>query len=163
MAGEKENNRKFSLAALMARLAAVGLAVALIVDRSAALETLAPKIGDMRYNVLQVFVFWADFLAAGFYICALLDLGAVFARLRRGDPFGPAMVRCLRASGMWLVAGALVALIFAPQLAWYAGVPLEPDTLELKIVHTTFLFIGVAFLTLAQKGAALKSELEAIV
>ncbi|HBS35533.1 MAG TPA: hypothetical protein DEA50_10735, partial [Parvularcula sp.] len=66
--------------ALSARGLAVVLAVALFIDRSAAIGTLAPRIGDMRFNVLQVFVFWADFLAAGFYICALWDLGAVFSR-----------------------------------------------------------------------------------
>ena len=149
--------------ALSARVIAVVLAAALFFDRSAALETLVPKVGDMRYNVLQVFVFWADFLAIGFYISALWDVGAVFARLKRGDPFGPVMVRGLRGGGAFLVAGALAALLFAPSLAWYAGVPAAPDTLELKIMHTTFLFIGAAFLLLARKGARLKSELDAFV
>jgi hypothetical protein len=153
----------FSGMALTARTIALVLAAALFVDRSAALETLTPRVGDMRFNVLQVFVFWADFLGVGFYICALWDLGEVFARLKRGDPFGPAMVRGLRGGGAWLCAGALAALLFAPSLARYARVPLEPDTLELKIVHTTFLLIGAAFLMLAQKGARLKSELDAFV
>ena len=162
---EKRSDKKDGASgmAILARVIAVVLAIALFVDRSAALETLQPRIGDMRFNVLQIFVFWADFLAAGFYICALWDLGAVFARLKRGDPFGAVMVRGLRGGGAWLVAGALSALLFAPNLAWYAGVPLEPLTLELKIVHMTFLFIGAAFLTLARKGARLKSELDAFV
>jgi hypothetical protein len=149
--------------AFLARASALILAVALFADRSAALGTLEPKIGDMRYNVLQVFVFWADFLAAGFYICALWHTGKVFARLKRGEPFEPALVRGVRDSGLFLVAGALAALVFAPNLARYAGVPFEPDTLELKVVHLTFLFIGAAFFMLARKGARLKSELEAFV
>jgi hypothetical protein len=149
--------------AFFARFVALVLAVALFADRSTALADLEPEIGDIRHNVLQVFVFWADFLAAGFYICALWENGSVFARLKRGDPFGPALVAGMRKSGMFLVAGALSALLFAPSLARYAGVPFEADTLELKVVHATFLFIGTALIMLAQKGARLKSELEAIV
>jgi len=149
--------------AIVARLVALGLAAALIADRSAALSSLSPRIGDVRFNVLQVFAFWADFLAAGFYICALWETGGVFSRLNRGDPFGPALVRVVRASGLFLIAGALSALLFAPALSDYVGVAFEPDTLELKVVHMTFLFIGVAFYALARRGARLKSELEEFV
>lgn len=155
--------RRPSGMSLLARAVALALAAALFVDRSAALSELTPRIGDMRFNIMQVFVFWSDFLAAGFYICALWGMGVVFSRLNRGDPFGPALVRGMRESGLWLAAGALSALLFAPNLAHYAGVPAEPDSLELRVVHMTFLFIGIAFLSLARRGAQLKSELEEFV
>lgn len=149
--------------AIMARIVSLALAAALIADRSAALSDLSYRVGDLRFNVLQVFAFWADFLAAGFYICALWDTGAVFARLNRGDPFGPALVRGMRECGFFLVAGALAALLFAPTLANYVGVAFEPDTLELRVVHLTFLFIGVAFVSLARRGARVASELDAFI
>lgn len=149
--------------AIFTRIVAIVLAFGLFADRAAALPDLVPRIGDMQFNILQVFAFWADFLAAGFYICALWDLGSVFSRLHRGDAFGPAMVRGILGCGTWLIVGALAALGFAPALANFVGVSFGPETLELKIMHTTFLFIGAALVMLARRGARLTSELEAFV
>ena len=163
MAGKAENTSNFSLAALIARLAAIGLAAALIGDRAAALPGLPFEIGDARHNMLQIVAFWSALLAPGFYICALWETGSIFARLKRGDAFGPSLVRGVRWAGVNLVLGALSALLFAPAIARYAGAPAPDAPLDVDIVNLTFLFIGASLVMLARKGAALKSELEAFV
>jgi hypothetical protein len=163
MAGNAKETRKFSGAAFIARIAAVVLLVALIVDRAAALPGLPFEVGDARHNITQIFVFWSALLAPGFYVCALWETGSIFARVKRGDAFGPALVRGIRWTGINLVLGALSALFFSPALARYAGTPAPDAPLDIDIVNLTFLFIGAALVLLARKGAAMKSELEAFV
>jgi hypothetical protein len=163
MAEKVDKSKAFSGAALVARLAALGLLAALIADRAAALPGLPFEVGDVRHNVMQVFVFWSALLAPGFYICALWETGSIFARVKRGDAFGPALVRGIRWAGINLVLGALSALLLAPALARYAGTPAPDAALDVDIVNLTFLFIGAALVLLASKGAALKSELESFI
>jgi len=152
---------------IILKIVVLGLTLAMIVQCTETFRTMPWVMGDARANVLKVFGFWlSSILAPGFYLCALWELSNVFARMGRGDAFGPNMVHGLKSTGRCLMMGAFAALMLAPSLAkWlddnlrgFSGVHVNLDVEDLTIG-----LIGLTLYMLARRGVALKAELEQFV
>lgn len=149
------------------KIAAIVLAATLIAQCTAEFKTTVWVVGNAQANVLKVFAFWlSSVLAPGFYLCALWELGNVFARMGRGDAFGPAMVRGLQSTGLCLMMGASAAVVLVPSFAKWMGDNLRGFSglhFNLDIENVTIGLIGLTLHLLARRGAGVKAELEQFV
>jgi len=161
--------RVFSLhpGSIALKIAVVGLTLALIVQCIASYKGVTWVAGSAQANVLKVFAFWlSSVLAPGFYLCALWELANVFARMGRGDAFGPNMVRGLKSTGRCLMIGAAAAVVLAPSFAKWLDANLRGFSglhFNLDIENVTIGLIGLTLYMLARRGVALKAELEQFV
>ncbi len=152
---------------MILKIVVVGLTLTLITQCVVEYRTITWVMGDARANVLKVFGFWlSSILAPGFYLCALWELSNVFARMGRGDAFGPNMVRGLKSTGRCLMMGAAAALALAPSFAKWLDDNLRGFSglhFNLDIENLTIGLIGLTLYLLARRGVALKTELEQFV
>ena len=148
---------------LIIKIVVLAPAVAYYIEKDQALKALPFMVGNAEHNVIQVVVFWLNLLAQGFYLCALWPASTVFARLGKGDAFGPAMVKGMRDVGLNLMLGAVAALILVPLFVSQLDVQYRGIPHPLDIQSITIGFIGLVLYLLARQGQALKSELEQFV
>lgn len=162
-------DRSFSpnTGSIVLKIVVAGLTVTLIGQCAEVFKTMPWVMGDARANVLKVFAFWlSSILAPGFYLCALWELSNVFARMGRGDAFGPNMARGLKSTGRCLIMGAAAALVLAPSFAKWLGDNLRGFSglhFNLDVENLTIGLIGLTLYMLARRGVALKAELEQFV
>ncbi len=152
-------------AGIVIKIVVIVLALAFIQDRANAYKSVEFVVGDAAYNVAVVFAFWAALLAPGFYLCALWPASDVFARMSKGDAFGPAMTKGLRGMGLNLMMGAFAALVFSPTLIRFVETHFRSYGLHyhVEIESLTIGLLGIVLYMLAKQGQALKSELEKFV
>lgn len=139
------------------------LAAALVKTQAGRIQALPFEIGDPSHNFWMIPAFWAGLLAPGFYLCALWAASDVFARMNKGDAFGPAMVKGLEEVGRNLMIGAVAAVFIAPTLIFLIDTNFTRMTgikYHMEIEDLTIGLIGFVLALLAKRGAALKSELE---
>ncbi|MDC7676289.1 hypothetical protein [Asticcacaulis machinosus] len=148
---------------LVIKVVVVVLALALIREVAVHLGEL-PVIDRTNWReMILIPAFWLGLLAPGFYLRAAWAASDVFARMDKGDPFGPAMIRGLKSMGSNLMLGAACAIVIAPTLS-----PLFDDRFrgvryDAEIESVTIGLLGLVLFLMAQQGQALKSEMDSFV
>jgi len=109
---------------------------------------------------------WVTLLAPLFFLWALWAASDVFARMHRGDAFGPAMVRGLRDIGGGLMLGAFAAIVVQPSLIFLIGNgfrEMRGVQLDFDVENVTLALVGLVLVLLARYGRELQSKLDAFV
>jgi hypothetical protein len=109
---------------------------------------------------------WIDLLAPAFFLTGLWAASDVFARMHRGDAFGPAMVRGLREIGGCLMLGAVAAILVQPSLIFLIGNgfrEMRGVQLDFSVENVTLALVGLVLFTLARYGHDLQAQLDSFV
>jgi hypothetical protein len=152
------------IAALLTRIVAVGLGLALFFEQAGALKLLHLDASDGR--VMMTPVYWVSLLAPAFYLWALWAASDAFVRMDRGDAFGPAMVRGLKEIGFNLMLGAFAAIVVQPSLIFLIGNgfrEMRGVRFDLTVENLTLALVGLVLVLLARQGQTLKSKLDQFV
>lgn len=136
------------------------LSLALVSEKSAELQGLVFDSTNLGETLKVITTFWLTILPQAFYLLGLWAASSVFARLGRGDSFGPALVKGLRGVGGHLIYGALAAIVIVPTLMPMLTEHWRGFRYNLEIESVTIGLIGAVLYLLAKQGEALKSELE---
>ncbi len=141
----------FSTGALLTRIAVVGLGLALFSEHGRV--TMTPD-------------YWVSLLAPAFFLGALWAASNAFARMDRGDAFGPAMVRGLKAIGGCLMLGSWAVIVAQPGLIFLIGNGFREMSgvrFNWDVENLTLAFVGLVLILLARHGQKLKSKLDQFV
>ena len=158
------NRPGLPLAALAMRAVAVGFGVALFFEQAGARQLLHLDGSDSQ--ALMTPVYWVSLLAPAFFLWALWAASDVFVRMDRGDAFGPAVVRGLRAIGGNLMLGAFCAIVVQPGLIFLIGNgfrEMRGVRFNWTVENVTLAMVGLVLILLARQGRALKSQLDQFV
>lgn len=150
-------------ASVVIKIIVIGLGLALIRETSAHLKDLPFINGDNWREIIQFPAFWLNLLAPGFYLYAVWAASDVFARMDKGDPFGPAIVTGLKKMGSNLMYGALCAILIAPTLSPMFDDRFRGVRYDAEIESVTIGLLGLVLFLIAQQGQALKSEMDSFV
>jgi hypothetical protein len=151
-------------AALLTRIVAVGLGLALFFEQAGARQML--HLDGVGGPVMMTPVYWVSLLAPVFFLAALWAASDVFARIERGDAFGPAMVCGLRNIGANLMLGAFAAIVVQPSLIFLVGngfTAMRGAKFHLDVENLTLALVGLVLMMLARQGQALKARLDSFV
>jgi hypothetical protein len=107
------------LAAILTRVAVLGLGLALFFEQAEARQLLHLDATDGRVTMTPVY--WVSLLAPIFFLSALWAASGAFVRMNRGEGFGPAMVCGLREIGVCLMIGVFAAIVVQPSLIFLIG------------------------------------------
>jgi len=155
--------RGFPISALLTRILAVGLGLALFTETGArALLHLDGSKGP----VMMTQVYWFSLLAPAFFLWALWSASEAFVRMDRGDAFGPAAVRALREIGFNLMLGAFAAILVQPSLIFLIGNgfnSMRGFAINLDVENVTLFLVGIILILLARQGQQLQSKLDEFV
>lgn len=138
-------------AALMIRIAIVGLGLALFLGEAKEMSTPA---------------FWIHLIAPAFFLWPLYAASGAFVRLDRGEAFGPAMVRTLKEMGYGLMIGAFAAVVVQPSLIYLFAngfTEMRGVQFDLNVENVTLFLVGVVLNMLAREGQKLRSKLDEFV
>lgn len=152
------------IAALLTRIVVVGLGLALFFEQAGARRLLRLDGSDGR--VMMTPVYWISLLAPVFFLGALWAASDAFVRMDRGDAFGPAMVRGLKAIGGNLMLGAFAAIVAQPSLIFLIGNgfrEMRGVRFNLDVENLTLALVGLVLILLARQGQKLKSKLDQFV
>jgi hypothetical protein len=154
----------FPIAALLTRIAIVGLGVALFFEQAGARQLL--HLDGPQGGVMMTSAYWVSLLAPAFFLLALWAASDALARLNRGDAFGPAVVRALREIGGYLMLGAFAAAVVQPSLIFLVGngfTEMRGVKFNLDIENVTLALVGFVLILMARQGQKLKSTLDQFV
>ncbi len=152
------------IAALVTRIAVLGLGLALFFEQAGARQLLHLDGSDGR--VMTTPVYWISLLAPIFFLGALWAASDVFVRMDRGDAFGPAMVRGLKEIGGSLMLGAFAATVAQPSLMFLLGNgfrQMRGVRFNLDVENVTLALVGLVLVLLARQGEKLKAKLDEFV
>lgn len=141
----------------------VTLALALISEKWTHLKAIAFASGDTWAALTGVSTFCFTLLPQAFYLLGLWAASTVFARLAKGDAFGPSLVKGLRGVGSNLIYGAAAAIVIVPTILPMLQDRFRGIRYDAEIESFTIGLIGVVLYLLAKQGQRLKSELEQFV
>lgn len=153
-----------SIAALVTRIAVVGLGLALFFEQAGARQLLHLDGSDGR--VMMTPVYWVSLLAPAFFLIALWAASDTLVRIDRGDAFGPAMVRGLKEIGGSLMLGAFADTVVQPSLIFLIGNgfrEMRGVRFNYDVENLTLALVGLVLLLLARQGQKLKSKLDQFV
>lgn len=151
-------------AALLTRIAAVGLGLALFFEQAGARQLLHLDGSDGR--LVTTPVFWVSLLAPAFFLRALWVASDAFVRMQRGDAFGPTLVRGLKDIGGNLILGAFAATVVQPSLIFLIDngfSEMRGVSFDLTVENLTLAMVGLVLILLAREGQKLKSNLDQFV
>lgn len=151
-------------AALLIRIVVLGLGLALFFEQTGALRLL--HLDGSGGRVMLTPVYWVSLPAPVFFLSALWAASGVFARVDRGDAFGPAMICGLRDIGWCLMIGAWAAVVLQPSLIHLIGngfTEMRGVRFNLDIENLTLALVGLVLIVLARQGQKLKSQLDEFV
>jgi hypothetical protein len=152
------------IAALLTRIVAVGLGLALFFEQAGARQLLHLDGSDGRVMITPVY--WVSLLAPAFFLRALWAASDAFVRMDRGDAFGPAMVRGLKEIGGNLMLGAFAAIVVQPSLIFLIRNgfrEMRGVRFNLDVENLTLALVGLLLILLARQGQKLKSKLDQFV
>jgi hypothetical protein len=152
------------ITALLMRIVALGLGLALFIEQAGARQLL--HLGGSDGQLMMTPVYWASLLAPAFFLGALWAASDVFVRMDRGDAFGPAMVRGLKEIGGYLMLGAFAAIVVQPSLIFLIGNgfrEMQGVRFNLDLENLTLALVGLVLILLARQGQQLKSKLDEFV
>jgi len=153
-----------SATALLTRVATLCLGLSLFFDQAGAPHGLLAEA--QNGPAMTTANYWISLLAPVFFLGALWAASGIFARIDRGDAFGPAMVRGLKEIGACLMVGAWCAVILQPSLIYLIGNgfrQMRGVRLDLSVENLTFGLVGLLLILLARQGQKLKSQLDQFV
>jgi hypothetical protein len=151
-------------AAVLTRVVAVGLGLALFFEQAGARQLL--HLDGVSGPVMLTPVFWVSLLAPAFFLAALWSASDVFVRMDRGDDFGPAMVCGLKQIGFNLMLGAFAAIVAQPSLIFLIGNgfrEMRGVRFNLDVENITLALVGLVLIVLARQGQKLKTTLDQFV
>jgi hypothetical protein len=151
-------------AAVLTRVVAVGLGLALFFEQAGARQLL--HLDGVNGPVMLTPVFWVSLLAPAFFLAALWSASDVFVRMDRGDDFGPAMVCGLKQIGFNLMLGAFAAIVAQPSLIFLIGNgfrEMRGVRFNLDVENITLALVGLVLIVLARQGQKLKTTLDQFV
>ena len=157
-------SKSLPTAALVTRIAVLGLGLALFFEQAGARQLLHLDASDGR--VMMTPVYWISLLAPIFFLGALWAASDVFVRIDRGDAFGPAMVRGLKEIGGSLMLGAFAAVVAQPSLIFLLGNgfrQMRGVRFNLDVENVTLALVGLVLVLLARQGEKLKAKLDEFV
>jgi hypothetical protein len=147
------------------RVVTVALGATLFSERFGARQLLGldQTVGT---PMMASFIYWFSLLAPAFFLWTFWAASNVFARVERGDAFGPAMVRGLREIGASLMLGAFCAIVVQPTIIFLianGSGQMRGATFNFTIENLTLVVVGAVLVLLAREGQALKASLDEIV
>ena len=151
-------------AALLTRTVVLALGLALFFEQAGALRLL--HLEEAGGQAMMRPVYWVSLLAPIFFLTALWSAARVFARIDRGDDFGPAMVCGLRDIGWCLMLGAWAAIVAQPALIFLIGNgfrELRGVRFELNVENLTLALVGLVLVVMARQGRRLRMKLDEFV
>ena len=157
-------SKSLPTAALVTRIAVLGLGLALFFEQAGARQLLHLDASDGR--VMMTPVYWISLLAPIFFLGALWAASDVFVRIDRGDAFGPAMVRGLKEIGGSLMLGAFAAVVAQPSLIFLLGNgfrQMRGVRFNLDVENVTLALVGLVLVLLARQGEKLNAKLDEFV
>jgi hypothetical protein len=140
-------------AALLTRIAVVAFGVLLFAGEAGGAEAKDPA-------------HWVPLVAPGLFLWAVWAASGVFARLDRGEDFGPAMVRGMTEIGAALMLGAWAAIVLQPAVLFLIGNgfrELRGVRFDYSVENLALVLVGLALVLLARRGGRLRSDLDQIV
>jgi hypothetical protein len=152
------------IAAVLTRIAVVGLGLALFFEQAGARQLLHLNGSDGR--TMMTPVYWVSLLAPAFFLIALWAASDALVRMDRGEAFGPAMVRGLKEIGGSLMLGAFAATVVQPSLIFLIGNgfrEMRGVRFDLTVENLTLALVGLVLVLLARQGQTLKSKLDQFV
>jgi hypothetical protein len=152
------------IAAILTRIAVLGLGLALFFEQAGARHLLHLDGSDGRVMVTPVY--WVSLLAPVFYLAALWAASDAFVRMNRGEAFGPAMVRGLREIGGSLMLGAFAATVVQPSLVFLIGNgfrEMRGVRFDYTVENLTLALVGLVLILLAREGQKLQAKLDQFV
>jgi hypothetical protein len=151
-------------AALLTRIAVVGLGFALFFEQAGARHLLHLDGSDGR--LVTTPDFWVSLLAPAFFLRALWVASDAFVRMDRGDAFGSTMVKGLKEIGGNLILGAFAATVVQPSLIFLIDNgfrEMRGVSFDLTVENLTLAMVGLVLILLAREGQKLKSNLDQFV
>jgi hypothetical protein len=155
--------RTFSTSALLTRIVVAALGLALFTEPGA---RLLLHLDGLAGPLMKSDAYWYSLLAPFFFLGALKQAADVFARIDRGDAFGPAMVCGLKQIGYCLMIGAFVASVVQPALIYLTAngfSEMRGVRFDFQIEIVTLALVGIVLILLARQGQQLKSKLDEFV
>ena len=152
------------IAAVLTRIAVLGLGLALLFERAGALQLL--HLNGSGGRVMMTTDYWVSLLAPMFFLAALWEASEAFVRMNRGDAFGPAMVKGLKEIGGCLMIGAFAAIVVQPTLIFLIDNgfrEMRGIKFNIDIENLTLALVGLVLILLAREGQQLKSKLDEFV
>lgn len=152
------------IAAVLTRIAVVGLGLALFFEQAGARQLLHLNGSDGR--TMMTPVYWVSLLAPAFFLIALWAASDALVRMDRGEAFGPAMVRGLKEIGGSLMLGAFAATVVQPSLIFLIGNgfrEMRGVRFNYDVENLTLAMVGLVLILLARQGQNLKSKLDEFV
>jgi hypothetical protein len=153
-----------SLAAVITRTVTLALGLALFFEAAGARQLL--HLEGATGPVMLTPIYWVSLLAPAFFLAALWAASDVFARMDRGDAFGPAMVCGLKNIGGCLMLGAFAAIVAQPSLIFLIGNgfrEMRGVRFNLNVENLTLALVGLVLIVLARHGQQLKTTLDEFV
>ena len=144
------------------RIAVFGLGAAIFFEQAGGPSLLQPDGFGTRQDAAG----WARLIAPALFLFALWAASDVFARIKRGEAFGRAMVRGLRRIGGGLMFGAFAAILVQPSLIFLIGNgfrEMRGVKFDLSVANLTLALVGVVLIMLAREGERLRSNLDEFV
>ena len=152
------------VAALLTRVAVVGLGLALFFEQAGARQVLHLDGADGQVTMTPVY--WVSLLAPAFFLLALWAASNAIVRMDKGDAFGPTMVRGLNEIGGSLMLGAFAATVVQPSLTFLIGNgfrEMRGVRFNLDVENVTLALVGLVLVLLARQGEKLKAKLDEFV
>lgn len=153
-----------SKTALCIRIVVVGLGAAMFFEQAGGPSLLQLDGFDTRHDMVATD--WVRLIAPALFLFALWAASDVFARMKLGEAFGPAMVRGLRQIGGGLMFGAFAAILVQPSLVFLVGngfQEMRGAKFDLSIANLTLGLVGIVLILLAREGEKLRSNLDEFV
>jgi hypothetical protein len=152
------------IAAILTRIAILGLGLALFFQQAGALQLL--HLDGSDGHLMMTPVYWVSLIAPAFFLMALWAASEAFVRIDRDDAFGPVMVKGLKEIGGNLMLGAFAAIVVQPSLIFLIDngfTQMRGVTFDLDIENVTLALVGLLLFLLAREGQNLKSKLDQFV
>lgn len=153
-----------SNAALLTRIAVVALGLALFADQAGVAQM--PGMHATGVAAVANPARWVELIAPACFLWAVWAAAGVFARMDRGEDFGPAMVRGMTQIGAALMLGAWAAIVAEPALIFLIGNrfrSLNGVRFDASVENLALALVGLALVLLARRGGRLRSDLDQIV
>jgi hypothetical protein len=152
------------VAAILTRIVVLGLSLAIFFEQAGARQLL--HLDPSGGRIMTTTAYWVSLVAPAFYLAALWAASDAFARMNRGDAFGPALVRGLKEIGACLMLGAFAATVVRPSMLFLIDNgfrEMRGVRFDIDIENLTLALVGLMLVLLARQGQRLKTQLDQFV